>query len=75
MTNEELLALLEEGMVAASRHLVSKIKAGEACAADISTLRALFKDAGGSLTFAGQANEVGDEVLAGMADIDPNMLN
>lgn len=77
MKREELLALLEDGIESAVVSLVKRIEEGQASAADIGQLRALFKDAGGSLTMPGsqQPNQLGDSVLTSMADIDPDLIN
>lgn len=75
MKDDELVEILEEGLRDSARTLVRKAKAGEASAADIAQLRGLFKDAGGSLTFRSKPNEVGDEILASMADVDPDLVN
>lgn len=71
----DMLAILEKGMIAAAEVLVERIKKGECSAADIGQLRAMYKDAGGTLTFGGRPTSVGDTVLESMADIDPTLLN
>jgi hypothetical protein len=71
----DLLEILEEGVKASVRLLVQKAQRGEANASDIAQLRGLYKDAGGSMTFRGRSNEVGDEVLDSMADVDVDLLN
>lgn len=72
---DELLDILEEGLRASARTLVQRAQAGECTAAEVAQIRAMFKEAGGSLKFGGKTNEVGDEILASMADIDVDMLN
>ena len=75
MDNDELIALLELGITKAVELLVERVADGKASASDISQLRGLFADAGGSLTFNGRPNPVGDEVLESLKDIDPDLLN
>jgi hypothetical protein len=75
MTNEELLEILSESVGDAATFLADKIKAGDASAADISAMYKMFRDAGGSLEFAGRLTPVGDDVMDSLADIDMDLLN
>lgn len=67
--------LLEEAQNAAARLLVNKVNAGRASAAEIAQLRAMFKDAGGVMTFREQPTRTGESVLACLDDVDPALLN
>lgn len=69
--DEKFLELLAEGIRGAAYVLVNRIKEGEATAADIAQLRAMFRDAGGDLRFGNKPTAVGVDVLASMDDIDP----
>lgn len=73
--DDELLALMDEGIKEACRFLVKKIQNGDANASDINQLRTLHREAGGTLNFAGKATHVGDSVLESMKDIDERMFN
>lgn len=75
MTAAEMQTLLERGIKAAAETLVRRIEEGTCSAADIGQLRAMFKDAGGSLTFGGRATPAGDAVLDSLANIDLDLLN
>ena len=75
MTSDELLELLGEGVKAAAQALVEKAKAGEATASDIAQLRAMFRDAGGTMQFAGEPTDTGDAVLDSLSEVDPALLN
>lgn len=75
MTDAEMRQLLERGLEAAAKALVDRIEAREFSAADVAQLRAMFKDAGGVLTFGGRTTPAGDAVLDSLKDIDLDMLN
>lgn len=74
--DEELLATLEEGIREAVKLLVEKINDKTANASDIRQLHSFAKEAGIDLRFNQQRpTPLGDEVLASLADIDPDLLN
>jgi hypothetical protein len=75
MNERDLVAALEKGVIDAAHKLALKAKEGTISAAEIAQLRAMFRDAGGTLMFGSKATPVGDDVLASMADIDLDMLN
>lgn len=75
MTDAEMRAILERGIAAAAQELVRRIEEGTCSAADIAQLRAMYKDAGGTLNFGGRATTAGDAVLDSLQDIDLDMLN
>lgn len=75
MTNEDIIEKLEEGISAAVTLLVERVKKGSATASDISQLRALFKEAGGALTFGSRTTPAGDSVLESLADVDQSLFN
>lgn len=75
MTNEALLADLEDGITYSVKLLVERAKEGKASASDIAQLRGLFKDAGGALTFGSRATPAGESVLESLADVDPELFN
>lgn len=72
---DDLLALLEEGIRDSVRLLVLKVREGTASAADIRMLREFASEAGLGLRAGHQPTPLGDEVLASMADVDPDLLN
>ena len=74
-SNEELLALMAEGIESAVEELVKRAKSGEISAAEISRLREFFKDAGGTLLSSqGRPSKTGDSVLDSMADLPDETL-
>lgn len=75
MTDAEMRTLLEKGIEAAAKELVRRIQEGTCSAADIGQLRAMYKDAGGTLQFGGRPTSAGDAILDSLSNIDPDMLN
>ena len=66
---------LERALMAAIDRLVDRAEDGTISAADISHLRALYREAGGELLgFQGQPTELGDDILASLANVDPELL-
>lgn len=75
MTDAEMRAILERGIVAAAQELVRRIEEGTCSAADIAQLRGMYKDCGGTLSFGGRSTPAGDAVLESLQDVDLDMLN
>ena len=74
--DDALLDKLQKALFAAIDRLVERAEDGTITAADITHLRALYKEAGGELmSFQGRPTELGDEVLASLATLDLDMLN
>tara|TARA_Y100000401_G_C8318203_1_gene223749 strand:- start:458 stop:700 length:243 start_codon:yes stop_codon:yes gene_type:complete len=75
MTNDELLDLLAEALGNSAKVLADKAALGEISAAEITQLRALFKEAGGAtMTSQGEKTPVGDSILEGMSGLDDETL-
>jgi hypothetical protein len=71
----DLEGLAAHGIRVATMHLVKKAELGDLTASELAQLRAIHRDAGGTLAFGGAPTALGDDVLASMADLDPNLLN
>jgi hypothetical protein len=74
MEPDDILDELEEAVIQAARLLAKRINDGSASAADISLIRAMHRDAGGTLNFKNKPTVSGDKILESMADIDLDML-
>lgn len=75
LDNDDLRELLEEGLKEGARGLVDRIKRREFSAADVAQIRGMARDAGITLSFAGKATPVGDDVLETLKDVDLDLLN
>lgn len=73
--DSSLLALLEEAQIEVAKILAGKAKDGTISAAEMTRLRELYKDAGGSLTYRDEPTEAtGRRVLECLDDVDPALL-
>lgn len=73
--NDELLAKLEAALMCAIDRLVERAEDGTITAADITHLRGLYREAGGELRYGSAPTEMGDDVLASLANVDLEHLN
>lgn len=71
----DILKILDEAQVNAARLLAHRVREGTATAADINALRAMYRDAGGSLSFRDRPTLAGNDILESFGDVDPELFN
>ena len=69
-----VVAKLEQALEDYALDLAKKARDGCLSAAEATHLRAMYRDAGGSLSFGGNTTEAGDTILEAMGDVDIDAL-